>query len=232
VLAGALALRKAGDTADRVDVGYFLTGLGKGQAFSRGTARSLAAVASEPAYAWRNGGLRTEPVGARMRTFDVDGRPRPGVTIGASEHFALPRLAPQLRTVDVYLGWFGSASGAVHASSRVSPLLGRVPGAACAVRAVAGLVAGGAAPAPNRAALAEARSHFVAEVFDATGALLARTRLTAPEPYAITAGLLAWGAERAAEHGVCGTGALDAVAAFGLDELAAGAAEAGIVEVD
>ena len=45
----------------------------------------------------------------------------------------------------------------------------------------------------------------------------------------ITADLLAWGAWRAAEHGVQGTGALDAVAAFGLDDLAAGAAEAGIV---
>jgi hypothetical protein len=69
----------------------------------------------------------------------------------------------------------------------------------------------------------------VAEVFDAAGTLLARTRLTAPEPYAITAELLAWGAGQAAEHGVRGTGALDAVAAFGLDELEAGAAGAGIV---
>ena len=84
--------------------------------------------------------------------------------------------------------------------------------------------------APATDALAGARSHFVAEVFDATGTLLARTRLTAPEPYAITADLLAWGAARAADHGVRGTGALDAVAAFGLDELVAGAAEAGIVE--
>jgi hypothetical protein len=66
-------------------------------------------------------------------------------------------------------------------------------------------------------------------VFDVSGTLLARTRLTAPEPYAITADLLAWGAGRAAEHGVRGSGALDAVAAFGLDELVEGAAEAGIV---
>jgi hypothetical protein len=82
---------------------------------------------------------------------------------------------------------------------------------------------------PAADALAAARSHFVAEVFDGTGTLLARTRLTAPEPYAITADLLAWGAGRAAEHGVRGSGALDAVAAFGLDELVEGAAEAGIV---
>jgi short subunit dehydrogenase-like uncharacterized protein len=229
VLAGALALRAAGEAADRVDVGYFLTGLGAGRPFSRGTLRSLAGMATEQLYTWRDGALRTEAAGARMRTFDVAGRPRPGVTIGASEQFALPLLAPGLRTVDVYLGWFGRASGAVHAGSRVAPLLSRVPSRA--VAAVTDLVTRRVAPDPSAAALAEARSHFLAEVFDATGTLLARTRLTAPEPYAITADLLAWGAGRAAEHGVRGTGALDAVAAFGLDELVAGAAEAGIVEV-
>jgi hypothetical protein len=69
----------------------------------------------------------------------------------------------------------------------------------------------------------------VAEVFDPAGTLLARTRLTAPDAYTITAGLLAWGATRAAEHGVRGTGALDPVGAFGLDELTTGAATAGVV---
>jgi short subunit dehydrogenase-like uncharacterized protein len=228
VLAGALALRAAGGGADRVDVGYFLTGLGRGQPFSRGTLRSLAGIATQPLYAWRDGALRTEAAGARMRTFDVAGRPRPGVTIGASEQFALPRLAPGLRTVDVYLGWFGRASGAVHAGARVAPLLSRLPGRVVAT--AADLLTRPVPAAPSGSALAGARSHFVAEVFDRTGTLLARTRLTAPEPYAITADLLAWGAWRAAEHGVAGTGAVDAVTAFGLDELVAGAAEAGIVE--
>ncbi|OZM83673.1 saccharopine dehydrogenase NADP-binding domain-containing protein [Pseudonocardia sp. MH-G8] len=235
VLAGALALRAAGEGAagggaDRVDVGYFLTGLGGGRPFSRGTLRSLAGTATTPLYAWRDGALRSEPAGARMRTFDVAGLPRAGVTIGASEQFALPRIAPGLRTVDVYLGWFGRASGAVHAGSRVAPLLARIP--AGAVTAVVDVVTRRLAPDPGTDALTRARSHFVAEVFDATGTLLARTRLTAPEPYAITADLLAWGAGRAAEQGVQGTGALDAVAAFGLDALVAGAAEAGIVADD
>jgi short subunit dehydrogenase-like uncharacterized protein len=228
VLAGALALRAAGEGADRVDVGYFMTGLGKGRPFSRGTLRSLAGIATQPLYAWREGALRTEPAGARMRTFDVAGRPRPGVTIGASEQFALPRIAPGLRTVDVYLGWFGRAGSAVHAGARVAPLLARVPPRAMAT--VADLLTRRFPSDPAGRALAGARSHFLAEVFDGTGTLLARTRLTAPEPYAITADLLAWGAWRAAEHGVRGNGALDAVAAFGLDDLEAGAAEAGIVE--
>jgi short subunit dehydrogenase-like uncharacterized protein len=228
VLAGALALRAAAERADRVDIGYFVSGLGKGQPFSRGTLRSLAGTATQPLYAWRDGALRTEPAGARMRTFDVAGRPRPGVTIGASEQFALPRIAPGLRTVDVYLGWFGRASAAVHAGARIAPLLSRVPPRAMAT--VADVLTRRVPADPSAAALAAVRSHFVAEAFDATGTLLARTRLVAPEPYAITADLLAWGAGRAAEHGVRGSGAIDAVTAFGLDDLRAGAAEAGIAE--
>jgi short subunit dehydrogenase-like uncharacterized protein len=231
VLAGALALRAAGEGADRVDVGHFVTGGGKGQPFSRGTIRSVAGLALEPLYSWRDGELRTEPAGARMRTFDVAGRPLPAVTIGAGEQFALPRLAPALRTVDVYLGWFGPATGAVHAGSRVAPAVARVPGVRRAVTGLAGLVAGRASAAPAAAALARAQTHVVAEVFDAAGVLLARTRLSGPDAYTATAGLLSWAAGRAAEHGVRGTGALDAVTAFGLDELQAGAAEAGITQI-
>ncbi|GAY07061.1 trans-acting enoyl reductase family protein [Pseudonocardia sp. N23] len=227
VLAGALALRDAGEEARRVDVGYFLSGGGRGRAFSRGTVDSVVGVMNRPAYAFREGGLREEPGASRMRTFVVDGRPKPGVTIGASEQFALPRLAPGLRTVDVYLGWFGAASGAMHAASRVTPLLGRIPGSTALLQKVVARMPA----APNAATLGRTTSHFVAEVFDGTGTLLARTHLTSPDGYAITADLLAWGAGRAAEHGVDGVGALDAVGAFGLDALVAGAAEAGIVAV-
>ncbi|MET0190821.1 MAG: NAD(P)H-binding protein [Pseudonocardia sediminis] len=232
VLAGALAVRdaRAVGTPARVDVGYFITGGGGGQPFSRGTLNSLVGVASEPVYAWRYGELRSEAAGVRMRTFDVKGRPRPGVTIGGAEQFALPRFEPGLRVVDVYLGWFGPASGVVHAASGLTPWLSRVPALGKAVTGLAGLAAGRASEAPDAENLARSTSHFVAEVFDDAGTLLARTRLVSPDAYAITADLLAWGATRAAEHGVHGTGALDPVGAFGLDELTAGAATAGIVE--
>ena len=36
----------------------------------------------------------------------------PAISVGSSEHFALPRLAPRLREVNAYLGWFGPASRA------------------------------------------------------------------------------------------------------------------------
>ena len=227
VLAGALALRDAGPMAERVDVGYFLTG--RGRVFSRGTLYSLLGMALEPGHAFRRGGLRSEPAGARTRTFGVEGRPRPGVSVGGSEQFALPQLARQLQTVDVYLGWFGRASGIVHATSGVAALVGRVRTARTAAWIAADYGTRRVPAAPAADALAGASVHVVAEAFDAAGGLLARTRLRAPEPYGLTAELLAWGAGRAAEHGVEGIGALDAVSAFGLDEVMKGAAEAGIV---
>ena len=58
-----------------------------------------------------------------------------GVSVGTSEHFALPRVAPRLREVNAYLGWFGPASRAMqvfsagtaagHEGARGRPALGR-----------------------------------------------------------------------------------------------------------
>ncbi|GAA4689812.1 hypothetical protein GCM10023215_27710 [Pseudonocardia yuanmonensis] len=219
VLAGALALREAGERAARVDVGYFLSG--RGRLFSRGTVKSLIGIAGTPGHTVRHGTLTTEKAGARLRTYEVDGRPWPGVSIGGVEHFALPRLHPGLRTVDVHLGWFGALSEVVHRTSRL-------PGPPAPLLAGLGRLADRLPRAPSAEALAGCRSHVVAEVFDEYGTLLARTRRTAPDPYALTADLLAWGASRALSHGVAGVGALDPVGAFGLDALADGAASAGL----
>jgi short subunit dehydrogenase-like uncharacterized protein len=224
VLAGALALRDAGPAAERVDVGYFVTG--RGRLFTGGTLHSVLGIALEPGFAFRGGGLRDEPAGTRARTFAVDGRPRPGVSVGGSEQFALPLLAPQLRAVDVYRG---QASGVVRATYGITSLVGRLRTARTAAWILTDYATRRVPAAPAEAALAAATVHVVAEAFDAAGTVLARTRLRAPEPYALTAELLAWGAGRAAEHRAAGVGALDAVAAFGLDEVEKGAAEAGIV---
>jgi hypothetical protein len=59
--------------------------------------------------------------------------------------------------------------------------------------------------------------------------MVSRVQLSGPEAYGFTAEMLAWGATTAAEKGVRGTGTLGPVQAFGLDELTAGAAEAGLV---
>lgn len=229
-LAGGLVMREAGERTARVEIGYFITGGGIGQPFSRGTLDSMIGVLAEPGFAWRDGYLRTEPAAAQLRTFEVDGRTRPGVSIGSSEHFGLPRfaatgIAPELRTVGVYLGWFGPASYPVHYGARLASLAGPL------LTPLAKLLAAHVGAEPSAATLAASTSHFMAEAFDDTGALLATVHLTSPDGYAITADLLAWGAGRAIEHGVTGAGALDPITAFGLDTLRDGAADAGIVPV-
>lgn len=226
-LAGALALRLAGHPVHRVATAYYLTGGGRAQVFSRGTFRSLAGAATGGGYTWRRG-IRTEPMGARLRTFAVGGHDRPAITIGSSEHFALPRLHPGLAEVDVYLGWFGAASRAVQAGSRVGAVALRVPGARALVRRAGELATARVAEEPDAAALERVTSHFIGLATDAAGTALAEVRLVSGDPYTLTARLLAWGAGRAAEHGVAGPGALGPVDAFGLDVLDAGCAEIGL----
>ena len=230
-LAGALALREAGDRAVRVQIGYFMTGAGAaspGDA-SGGTRATAAAVMLDPAFAWRGGRLVTERAARRVRTFDVSGRSRPAFSVPTSEHFALPRLAPGLRDVDVYLGWFGPAARPIQAFSLTASLLTRVPGAKGALAALVGRGAKGSTGGPDAARRARTGQLAVAQAFAADGTVLSEVRLEGANVYDFTAAILAWGAERAAAEGLQGTGALGPVDGFGLDTLEAGVAEAGLV---
>jgi short subunit dehydrogenase-like uncharacterized protein len=227
-LAGALALREAGTGATRVEIGYFMSGRATGDAMSGGTRASAAGVMLEPSFAWRGGRLVTERGAARLRSFELNGRARQGVTAGSSEHFALPRLHPGLRDVDVYLGWFGPASRAVQGAGLATSLVTRVPGAKQALGALVGRAVKGSTGGPDAAARAGTGSLIAAEAISPRGDVLSRVRLEGVNGYDFTAAMLAWGAERAAAGGLCGTGALGPAEAFGLDELEAGVAEAGI----
>jgi hypothetical protein len=89
----------------------------------------------------------------------------------------------------------------------------------------------GSTGGPDAAARANARSRIVAIAADADGRTLATVRLKGVNPYDFTGELLAWGALRAASGGLRGVGALGPVDGFGLDELEAGVAEAGIARV-
>jgi len=226
-LAAGLALAEAGDRAHRVDVGYALDGT-SGQAFSRGTLVSLVSMLAEPGFAFTGGRIVPEAAGRRVWTFEAAGRPRRGLSVGGSEHFTLPDLAPTLREVGVGLDWFGPLTSVAHLLAPVSALAGRLPGAQRAAQGLAGLIGGRVAEAPSAATLANARTHTVAEVRDSSGVLVSRVQVSGPEAYGMTAELLAWGATTAAAGGVRGTGALGPVQAFGLDELTAGAAAAGL----
>ena len=227
-LAGALALRAASDAATRVDVGYYVTGAGAG-AMSGGTRASAVGILLEPAFALRSGRLVAEPTARRARAFELDGRRAEGVSVGGSEHFALPRVAPGLRDVGVYVGVPPGLAPAVQLLSGTAALLGRVmPGGREALGALLRPLAPGSTGGPDAQARAGVGSLVVAEAFDAAGARLSAVRLAGANPYEFTAAILAWGARAAAEGALRATGALGPVDGFGLEALERGCAEAGI----
>jgi short subunit dehydrogenase-like uncharacterized protein len=231
-LAGALALREAGPEAVRVDTGYFAFGGGGGpEAFSGGTKASLAGAVAEPSFAFRAGAVRTVRAADRYRTFAIRGRERPAVSVGSSEHFALPRTQAGLHEVNAYLGWFGPLSRPLQAVSLAGSVAFRLPGARRAFGALTGRFAQGSTGGPDADARARASSLIRGEAYDPGGELLASVELAGVDAYGFTAGVLAWGAERAAARGLQGAGALGPVDAFGLDELEDGCAQAGIARV-
>jgi short subunit dehydrogenase-like uncharacterized protein len=224
--AGALALEEAGEEAVRVDVGYYALGGGPATS-SAGTRMSTMGALLNPAYAFRNGALRTVRTAERVRAFGVKGKPREAFSYGGSEHFALPEAYPRLREVNVYLGWIGPLSRPLQAATLAAEVATRLPGARTVMQAagerVLGLVEG-----PEAGTTPDTLSWIVGEALDARGHTLAAVHLTGADHYAVTAGTLAWAARRAAGTGVEGAGALGPIAAFGVEALEAGCAEAGL----
>jgi short subunit dehydrogenase-like uncharacterized protein len=227
-LAGALALGEAGETATRVETGYFVTGGSGGGVASGGTRASALGVLLSPAFALRDGRLVPEATARRVRTFDLGRRRAAGVSVGGSEHFALPRAAPGLRDVGVYLGVPGAPARGAQALSLGTAVLGRVPGARDALGALLRPLVPGSTGGPDAEARARVGALVVAEAFDARGTRLGAVRLTGVNPYDFTAAILAWGAQAAAAGALGGTGALGPVDGFGLDALERGCAQAGM----
>ncbi len=222
-LAGGLALRGAGEDAVRVDIGYFFTGKGS---MSGGTQASSVGALAEPGFAFRDGHIRSERGAKRVRSFAVGGKDKDAVSVGGSEHFALPRTSPSLREVNVYLGWFGPLARPMQVLSVGMGL----PGAATAVKKLGERFVKGSTGGPDAAARAKSGSHVVAIAYDAAGREMCEVHLTGVDGYTFTGRILAWGAEQAASGGLQGTGALGPVEAFGLVALADGCRWAGLEE--
>lgn len=231
-LAGALALRRSGGGVHRIAVGYLISAGSGSRVMSRGTFSSIVELATEQSFTWR-AVIQPEPTGSRMRTFQLGGRDCPALSIGSTEHYSLPRFAvsqglPEVPEVDVYLGWFGPTVRALHLCSRITPALLAIPGTHWAVRKAGRFAMRWVAEEPDPAALARVTSHVVGTAYNASGTALAQVRLVSGDPYQLTANLLAWGAQYAAEHGVARPGALGPAEAFGLEVLEAGALQAGL----
>jgi short subunit dehydrogenase-like uncharacterized protein len=224
-LAGALALEQAGPAATRVDVGYYAFGAG----ISAGTRRSAVGIMFEDGHAFRAGALRTARIADRVRSFRAKGKDRDAISVGGAEHFTLPPAHPGLTEVNVYLGWFPALARPLQAGSLAGSVALRLPGVRGALKAAGDRlveVGGSGSDQPGSGI-----SWVVGEAYDAGGNRLAEVHLSGSEPYALTAGILAWAARRAAGQGVDGTGALGPVQAFGLRALEEGCREAGLDRV-
>ena len=228
-LAGALALQDSQARVHRIEVVYLISGVGRAQVISRGTFRSAVGLLTEQDFTWRDG-IQVEPAGVRIRILQVGGLEYPAVALGATEHYALPQFAGPagLPEVDVYFGRCTPVTPLLHLGCRVIPVLLASSAVRSIVRGIGTFAQRWVSEEPDASALTQVSSHVVATAYDPSGAELAQVRLVSGDPYQLTADLLTWGAQRAAEHGVSGPGALGPAAAFGLDALAAGASEVGL----
>jgi short subunit dehydrogenase-like uncharacterized protein len=220
-LAGALALREGGDEAVRVDLGYFFTGQARP---SGGTQATIVASLGKPGFAFRDGRVTSERAAKRVRSFAVRSKQRDAISVGSSEHFTLPRIAPQLREVNAYLGWFGPLTRPMQVMSLGAGL----PGASQLVKFAGEKLVKGSTGGPDAEARSKFGSHIVAIAYDGAGRELAEVHVAGGNAYTFTGRILAWGAERAAEGGLQGTGALGPVDGFGLVALTDGCRWAGL----
>jgi hypothetical protein len=197
---------------------------------SGGTAASLVGAVKDPAFAFRDGRVQAERGAKRVRSFRVGSKERAAVSVGSSEHFTLPSVAPGLREVNVYLGWFGPASRAMQVASAGTSLAMKAPGVEKLWNAATERFVKGSTGGPDAAKRALSGSHIVAIAYDVGGRPLSEVHVKGIDGYTFTGRMLAWSADRLAAGAAKGEGALGPVEAFGLDELVTGCAEAGISE--
>lgn len=220
-LAGALALRATGDDVPAtLEIGYFVRGA---FGISSGTRASALGMMLEPSHSLRGGALVTERSAKRIVHFTIGNRTWQALSIGGSEQFTMPRLAPGLRTVEVALGWAGRLTPLAQIGSPLLAGLGKLPGVQALARRPQPTGRG-----PDATARAKSATLVVARVTDASGRLLHQVTVDGPSPYDLTACTLTWGAQMLAAGRTSEVGALGPTDAFGLDPFVAGCREFGL----
>jgi short subunit dehydrogenase-like uncharacterized protein len=231
-LAAVHALRDAPE-ATGLRVGYFTAGSSAVRLASGGTAASIASVVGEPAYAWRGGRLVSERAAARVRRFPASGGALAGISIGGSEHLFLPHTYPQLRDVDVYLGWAGKRSRLVQVGSAVGSPLTRLLGASGVLDRVTSRFVRGSTGGPSASDRSQVLTRVIAHAVDDDGAVLARCELRGPNPYDLTASLLQLTARRMRDGEIKPpAGVLGPAELLGVDGFVALGDEVGLRPVD
>ena len=220
-LAAELALGYPHGTANRVEIGYFVTGGARG-GVSHGLRSAHAAAILLPQHAWRDGRLAIVPAAHRFRRFNV--RPSPGsrhataigLAVGGCEPLTLPRRHPQLRDVQVYAGSRTSQRTARLAAALVVRA-GRVPALRRGVAWTAAVPR--RLPGPTDEQRSRMRAVTVASAYGSDGRHARTVGARGPDAYTLTALLLAWAALFLASGDDAGAGAVGPVDAFGLGAL-------------
>ena len=224
-VAATLALEATGFRAQRVDIGYFLTGKRRGT-MSSGTRASVGGAVLAPHFAWRERQLVDITAGDRVIGFALDGSVLPGLSIGGAEHLTIPRQRPWIREVGVYLGGPRSQVGAKIARSVVAGA-SKVPGVPKIVRWTSALPR--VKEGPDDDTRAQFGSAVVASAYDSEDRQLHTVRLTGVDPYTFTARMLAWVAMHLSKQETpLKAGTLGPVEAFGLGTLVEACADAGL----
>jgi hypothetical protein len=234
-LAGALALEAAGPEARRVDTGYFVVDGSSSRPlglipllrmFSGASLASGSGLFGDKGFAWSDGRLVSERWGKHRRSFNFGDRRIAGLSTGGSEHWTLPQVFPDLREVNVYLGWFNRVSPLLQIVSAIGGPALRWPALRRVVDRFIGR--GTRSRTPSAAQFGRIRSLTAAIAYDAAGGELASAHLDGPDPYGVTAELLAWAAIKVSEGAVANKGSLVPLQAFAVHELREGCTEAGL----
>ncbi|TWS19094.1 hypothetical protein FK529_11295 [Tsukamurella asaccharolytica] len=238
--AAAASILDSRDAARSIRIGYFLTDeSGRpirvwdlSTATTPATRASLVGAIGRPSFVYRRSreafGLVAEPAGRRLMRFGGDGgRDLRAVSVGGSEHFALPEAFPRLDAVDVGLGWLNGLTVPAHMSARLlwNAQLDRGPVRAGLVKAL-----GGAVAMSRSGPSSGVQSMVIAECEDAAGRLVGRTVWRGTEPYLFTARMLAWGALSLMNVRPA-PGVQGGLRAFGIEDLIRGVRAAGIAPV-
>lgn len=238
-LAGLLALRQARHTAgqtpvDRLEIGYFVTtDQATTRSLSEGARASVLSSMSEASFAWHDGAITRQYPGQYLRTFRVAGSERTALSIGGTEHYSMPKLEPSLRHVNVYLGWGGKRTQQISTLRGIVNPVTRVPWVSRMTARATEQLMGTRGGNPSAQDRRETHTLVIAQAY-AAGERIATATVTGPNPYNLTADLLALGAHSAAQDGLgTGTrrraGALGAIEAFSETQFLRGCTSIGLV---
>lgn len=234
-LAGELALREAGDAATRLAIGYFTNSGASG-----GTKATAIGQILSSAHILRDGKLRTEPAGARVRAFTLPGGGKSqAISTGGTEPLALPRLHPGLRDVVVHVGIESPKSKALPIVLKTLPALSRanaallnIPGLRSGVRGVVEKRVTGSTGGPSASSRERTSATVVVVASSSDGKQLSEVALSGVNPYTFTFEILAWGAGQLAENPELAAGAFGPSEAFGVELLEQGVAAAGLLPAE